>query len=112
MLTEAQAWRKMGDAYSSPLAEVRAQASIGRAVGDDTGICIGILRLASWPTDEGDISFSTKLDMEERLFNSGEPGFITGYTYFDPQPDQPEGREIRAMLAYLFAEEAADAASN
>lgn len=91
-LTEAEAWRMIGEAFEAraahPDLEVDPETDIA-----DYGLCAGVYRVTG---ELGGHPMYKKIDAE------------TGSSVMlQPYPDAPGGSELRATLAYLFAEEAA-----
>jgi len=107
MLTTAQAWRMIGEAFEAkaahPELEVDPMQDIARS-----GLCSATSQLRA----TGRISPDMELAMDWRTEHEvSEQASRIGWTpsYLIPAPHMTgtEPAEVRAMLAYLFAEEAA-----
>ena len=94
-LTEAEAWRMIGEAFEAKAAhpELDDEVVMPADLAWD-GMCSSIDSLDGF------------LD-KDRLYSKVDAELGRGWGYLEPTPYDPGGAEARAMLAYLFAEEAA-----
>jgi hypothetical protein len=97
VLTESEAWRTIGEAYEARVAEPELELDRDEDLAD-SGMCMatGILRRREAISRQLEQRMDAKSHKAVR--DSGGYGFIT------PTPREPEGVELRATLAYLFAE--------
>ena len=107
MLTESEAWRMIGEAFEARAAHQDLVAGSQDLAYDGMCSTVGLLAQRGAFSDE-----RTIWDMEAKLRQavsdqSGKDIDSVRYTYLQPWITEPGGSELRAMLAYLFAEEAA-----
>lgn len=96
MLTESQAWQKIGDAFEAkdqhPDLVVNEFADLA-----EFGLCASVNML--YNLDK--VSRAQRDAMEDRINEELEPRHIL----LQPWPSDPDGPVARAALAYLFAAE-------
>jgi hypothetical protein len=101
LLTESEAWRTIGEAFEARAAhpELEDEVSLDDDLAFD-GVCAAI--------DHLDMKLETHTfdAMHEQIDSAVEDPANTGALYLQPFTSEPGGSELRATLAYLFAEAA------
>lgn len=98
-LTEAEAWRTIGEAFEARAAhpELSEDVSLESDLAAD-GMCGSLDKLDALDGEMHD-------RMDDKIMAEVESPQNPGTLYFTPFTSQPGGAELRATLAYLFAEE-------
>jgi hypothetical protein len=98
-VTEAQAWRTIGEAFEARVEhpDLVLDPEIDLA---GSGLCWGTRRLQEWDQ----ITRAREQQMDAKSYDAVRDS--RGDSFMDPSPKMPGGHELRATLAYLFAEAA------
>jgi hypothetical protein len=99
-LTESEAWRTIGEAFEARAAHPELDDLIKYSETDlaRSGLCIATGTLFQY----GHITDGMERAMDRKSFKAvNDSG---GSIHIIPAPGQPGGSELRATLAYLFAE--------